>query len=132
MIMSGCGSFPSHPPCLNGTTMNLIRWIKSWLTHRGKALSLYRTGIARANKGDYHGAIADYSAAIRAPDIPLDVKAMAIYNRSLAYTAINEDEKATEDLATMLEMPGLPENIKSKAHQRRERIKRRDKNTDSP
>ena len=44
---------------------------------------------------------------------------MAIYNRSLAYAAINEDEKAAEDLAAMLEMPGLPENIKSKAHQRR-------------
>ena len=111
--------------------MNLIRWIKSWLTHRGKALSLYRTGMAKANKRDYHGAIADYSAAIRAPDIPIDVKAMAIYNRSLAYTAINEDEKAAEDLAAMLEMPGLSENIKSKARQRRERIKRRDENTTS-
>ena len=126
IVMSGGEALPSHPPCLNGTTMNLIRLIKSWLTHRGKALSLYRTGITKANKGDYLGAIDSYSAAIRVPDIPIDVKAMAIYNRSLAYSAIDEAEKAAEDLASMLEMPGLPENIKSKAHQRRERIKRRD------
>ena len=106
--------------------MNLIRWIKSLVTRRGKALSLYRAGIASANKGDYQGAIANYSAAIRAADTPIDVKAMALYNRSLAYAAIHEDNKAAEDLAAMLEMPGLPENIKSKAHQRRERMKRRD------
>ena len=110
--------------------MNLIRWVKSLFTRRGKALSLYRAGIAKANKRDYDGAIADYSAAIRAPDTPIDVKAMALYNRSIAYSAIHEDKKAAEDLAAMLEMPGLPDNIKSKAHQRRERIKRRDEKSE--
>ncbi|TWU38330.1 hypothetical protein [Novipirellula artificiosorum] len=110
--------------------MSLMRWIRSRLTHRGKALSLYRTGMAKANKRDYVGAIAAYSAAIRAADIPIDVKAMAIYNRSLAYTAIHEDEKAADDLAAMLIMPGLSESIKTKARQRRERIKRRDKEMD--
>lgn len=112
--------------------MSLTRWVKSWLTHRGKALSLYRAGMAKANKRDYGGAIADYSAAIRASDIPTDVRAMAIYNRSLAYTAIHEDTKAAEDLAAVLEMPGLSERIKAEAHQRRERIRRRDEKTDSP
>ena len=108
----------------------MIRWIKSLLTHRGKALSLYRAGLASANKGDHHGAIANYSAAIRDPGTPVDVKGMALYNRSLAYTAIEDDEKAAEDLSAMLEIPGLPDNVKSKAHQRRERIKRRKKHTE--
>ncbi len=114
--------------------MSLIRWVKSLLTHRGNALSLYRAGMAKANKGDYDGAIADYSAAIRAPDTPTDVKAMATYNRALAYSAIQEDAKAAEDLAAMLEMPGLSEEIKTAAQRRRERIRRRnerDANTDS-
>ena len=88
--------------------------------------------MAKANKRNYGGAIADYSAAIRAPDIPTDVRAMAIYNRSLAYTAIHEDAKAAEDLAAVLEMPGLSDRIKTEAHQRRERIRRRDEKTDSP
>jgi tetratricopeptide (TPR) repeat protein len=112
--------------------MNLLAWIKSWLTHRGKALALYRAGMAKANKHDYKGAIADYSAAIETPDTPIDVKAMAIYNRALAYTAIHEDQKAADDLAAMLEMPGLSENIKIQARQRRERIRRRTEKSDRP
>ena len=104
-------------------------WLKSWLSHRGKALALYRSGMAKANKRDYEGAIADYSAAIAAPRIPDDVRAMAIYNRALAYSATQQDDKAAEDLAALQGMPGLPENIKTAVQQRRERIRRR---TESP
>ncbi|MBN1590997.1 MAG: hypothetical protein JW888_15900 [Pirellulales bacterium] len=105
--------------------MSFTTWVKSWFSHRGKALSLYRSGIAKANEHDYNGAIADYSAAIRAPHTPTDVKAMALYNRALAYSAIHEDEKSAEDLTAVLEMPGLPINIKKEAQERRERIRRR-------
>jgi hypothetical protein len=112
--------------------MNLLAWIRSWLTHRGKALSLYRAGMAKANKHDYRGAIAAYSAAIQAPDIPIDVKAMATYNRALAYTAIHEDQKAADDLAAILEMPGLTEHIKIQARQRQERVRRRNEKTNRP
>lgn len=106
--------------------MSFTTWVKSRFSRRGKALSLYRSGMAKANQHDYKGAIADYSAAIQAPHIPKDVKAMVIYNRALVYSAIHEDEKAAEDLAAVLEMPGLPTNIKLHAQQRRERIQRRD------
>jgi hypothetical protein len=81
--------------------------------------------MAKARVKDYRGAIADYSAAIESSKIPMDVKGMATYNRALAYAAIDEDEKAASDLAAMLEMPGLPENIVNQARQRRERIRRR-------
>ncbi|MBN2476879.1 MAG: hypothetical protein JXB62_19890 [Pirellulales bacterium] len=106
--------------------MGFRTWVKRWFSHRGKALSLYRSGMAKANKRDYAGAIADYSAAIQAPNIPKDVKAMAVYNRALAYSAMHEDDKAAEDLAAVLEMPGLPANIKTHAQQRREWIRQRD------
>jgi hypothetical protein len=105
--------------------MSFVTWMKSWFSRRGKALSLYRSGMAKANNRDYGGAIADYSAAIRTPHIPTDVKAMAIFNRALAYSAIHKDEKSAEDLTAVLEMPGLPINIKKEAHERRERIRRR-------
>ncbi len=96
--------------------------------------------MAKANKRDYDGAIADYSAAIRSPNIPTDVKAMAIYNRALAYSAIHEDARAAEGLAAVLEIPGLSVNIKTHAQQRRERIRQRGEkirraaheNTDNP
>jgi hypothetical protein len=86
---------------------------------------LYRAGMAKARKKDYVGAIADYTAAIESPHIPVDVKGMATYNRALAYAAVHEDQKAADDLAAMLKMPGLPENIVKEARQRRERIRRR-------
>jgi len=105
--------------------MGLVRWLSSLVSRRGKALAMYRSGMAKARKNDYLGAIGDYSKAIGAPDIPSDVKAMAVYNRALAYAAINEDKKAADDLAALLKMPGLPENISTQARQRRERIRRR-------
>jgi len=88
--------------------------------------------MAKANKDDFAGAISDYSAAIQSPKIPPDVKAMAIYNRALAYSAINEDEKAAADLASLLEMPNLPENIQVAAQQRRARIRRRCEDAEDP
>jgi hypothetical protein len=112
--------------------MSFTTWLKGWFSHRGKALALYRTGMAKATERDFEGAIAAYSAAIQASSIPDDVKAMAIYNRALAYSAIHEDGKAADDLALVLQMPGLPENIKTAAQQRRERIRRRGENQDSP
>jgi len=85
-----------------------------------------RRGMARANKRDYDGAIADYSAAVRAPNIPEDMKAMAVYNRALAYSAIHDDVSAAKDLAAVLAMPRLPASVRTHAQQRRDRIRRRD------
>jgi hypothetical protein len=112
--------------------VSFTNWVKSFLSHRGKAISLYRSGMAKANKHDYDGAIADYSVAIQVSNIPTDVKAMALYNRALSYSAIHEDERAAEDLAAMLEMPGLPESIKTRAQERRERIQQREKRGTNP
>jgi hypothetical protein len=112
--------------------MNFTTWLSGLFTQRGKSISVYRSGMAKANKADFAGAIADYSAAIQTPKIPPDVKAMAIYNRALAYSALDEDEKAAADLASLLEMPGLPENIQLAAQQRRARIRRRREDADDP
>jgi hypothetical protein len=112
--------------------MSFTDWVKSYFSHRGKALSLYRSGMAKANQRDYEGAIADYSAAIRAPHIPTDVKAMAIYNRALAYSAIHDVARAAEDLAAVLAMPEVPASIKTHAQERRERIQHRDKRGTDP
>ena len=106
--------------------MSLTEWLKGCFSHRGKALSLYRAGMAKAKKRDYGGAIEDYSAAIEASAVPNDVKAMSLYNRALAYSAIAEHTNAAEDLAAVLEMPSLPENIRKAATDRRERIRRRE------
>ena len=115
----------------NFNLTGLRRWLATLMSPRGSALSMYRSGMTKARRRDYAGAIADYSTAIDAEHIPIDVKAMAIYNRALAYAATHEDAKAADDLAAMLSMPGLPENITTQARQRRERIRRRLGNTDA-
>jgi tetratricopeptide (TPR) repeat protein len=111
--------------------MSFTTWLKSLFSHRGKALSQYRSGMAKAKKRDYAGAVADYSAAIESPQIPPDVRGMALYNRALAYSAMNKDDKAAEDLAAVLTIPGLPESINTAAQQRRERIRRRNEKADT-
>jgi hypothetical protein len=105
--------------------MRLKQWLASLVSSRGRAMSLYRAGMAKARRQDYRGAIADYTLAIESGEAPTDVRGMAIYNRALAYTAVGEDAKAADDLAAMLKMPGLPENVVHEARQRRERIRRR-------
>jgi hypothetical protein len=106
--------------------MSILNWLKSKFSSRAKSLTRYRSGMSKAKKGDFAGAVLDYSATIQAPGIPADVLGMALYNRALAYSALHEDEKASEDLTKVLSMPGLPENIKLAASQRRERIRRRE------
>jgi hypothetical protein len=106
--------------------MSILNWLQSKLSRRGQTLTRYKKGMSKAKKGDFAGAIVDYSATIDARGIPNDVLGMALYNRALAYSAIHEDEKAGDDLTKVLGMPGLPDNIKVAASQRRERLRRRE------
>jgi hypothetical protein len=108
--------------------MGFTVWVKKFLSNRGRAVSLYRSGMAKAIRHDYDGAIADYTAAIRESNIPANVKAMVLYNRALAYSATHEDEKSVKDLADVLEMPGVPQNVIAQARQRQERMRRRQEN----
>lgn len=111
--------------------MQFFNWVKSLFSSRGKALSLYRRGMARANKRDHVGALDDYTATIDMPNVPPDVKAMALYNRPLVYSAHHETAQAVDDLNRVLAMAETPHEIKTEARRRLERMKRQaSKNTD--
>jgi hypothetical protein len=106
--------------------MDIINWLKGKFSRRGKSLSGYRSGMAKAKKGDFAGAIVEYTKTIQDSGTPPDVLGMAMYNRALAYSSLHQDEKAAEDLKKVLGIQGLPENIKVAASQRQERIRRRE------
>jgi hypothetical protein len=106
--------------------MNILTWLKSLFSRRERSLAGYRSGMIKAKKGDFAGAIVDYTQTLESQGTPPDVVAMALYNRALAYSAIHEDAKAALDLKNVLAMPGLPESIKVAAGQRQERIRRRE------
>lgn len=106
--------------------MGMFDWLKSRFSSRAKLIALYRNGMSKAKKGDFSGAVLDYTATIKAESISNDILGMALYNRALAYSAMHENDKAAEDLTRALRIPGLPENIKVAAIQRQERIRRRE------
>ena len=98
--------------------MNIVNWFRSRFSSRGKALSLYRRGMARTRKHDHQGAVDSYSAAIELPDAPSDVKAMALYNRALAYVAAGDKPKGINDLDAVVAMDESLINIRSMAKQK--------------
>jgi regulator of sirC expression with transglutaminase-like and TPR domain len=105
--------------------MNIYHWLTDRFSPRGKALSLYQRGMARARKHDHQGAIADYTATIDIPATPPDVRAMALYNRALVYDAVDEESLAIEDLNLILTMPAAHANVKTEAKRKLVRIERR-------
>ena len=50
--------------------MNVFNWLTGHFSNRGKALSLYKRGMAKAKKHDHQGAIDDYTATIGMPHAP--------------------------------------------------------------
>lgn len=106
--------------------MSFIDWFKSFYSRRAKSLLSYRRGMEKAKQGDFNGAISDYTNVIETGNVPNDVLGMALFNRGLAYSALQETEKAAADLTEVLGMQGLPENIRVAAAQRRERLRRRE------
>ena len=107
--------------------MNFFGWVKNCFSIRHKALRSYKRGMARAKKHDHEGAKADYTAAIETADVPLDLKAMALYNRALVFVAAGDDSKGVADLNSVLAMDGAMEmvNIRTMARQKLAKIESR-------
>ena len=105
--------------------MNLATWFTNRFSNRGKAVSLYKRGMAKAKNDDHQGAIVDYTTAIGMTATPADVKGMAQYNRALAYAASGNDRKAMEDIDVVLAMTGAPISVKTEARRMLVRIERR-------
>lgn len=107
--------------------MNIFTWLKNMRSGQGKALSLYKRGMAKALMHDHHGALDDYTAAIVMPGAPADVVAMTLYNRALLHAANRDDQQAVSDLEAILAMDValILANVKTMARQKIDRIESR-------
>jgi len=107
--------------------MNVILWLFGRFSNRGKALSSYRQGLAKARNRDHQGAIDSYTTTIGMVGTPADVKAMALYNRALVYVAAGDDGKGADDLDAVLAMGAalVNVNIKTMARQKLARMETR-------
>ena len=109
--------------------MNIGHWLSGWFSTRGKSLSHYRKGKARATRHDHQGAISGYTAAINVPDAPSDVKAMALYNRAMVHVATGDEASGIGDLNAVLAMTELLVNVKTMARQKLARMESRSVNS---
>ena len=98
--------------------MNVFNWWTDRFTNRGKALSLYKRGMAKAIKHDHQGAIDDYTTTIGMPYGPANVRAMALYNRALVHVATGDYRKGVDDLDAVLAMNEAPASVKTRARQK--------------
>lgn len=98
--------------------MNIFRWLAGCFTNRGRALSLYRRGMAKAKKHNHQGAIHDYDMVMAIAATPDDVKAMVLYNRALVHVATGEKQKGVTDLGAVLAMDDASVNVKTMARQK--------------
>lgn len=111
--------------------LNILTWLKSLLSSRYKAMWLLRRGMVRAKLHKNHAAVADYSAVVDLEGVSADVRAMALYNRSLVYHATAHESKAIDDLNQILEMADIAENLKTEARRKLVRMERTSNRADT-
>ena len=102
--------------------MNVFDWLTSCFSMRGKAMSLYKRGMARAKKRDHQGAIEDYTTVIGMPGTPADLMAMVLFNRALVNVAAGDDRKGADDLDAVLAMNEAFVNVKTMARRKLARM----------
>lgn len=102
--------------------MAISDWLANFFSHRGKAMRLYKRGMAKADRNDHQGAIEDYTIAIQMTDTPAALRQMVLYNRALVYVAAGDEKKGTDDLEAVLAMEETGANVKTMARQKLARM----------
>ena len=105
--------------------MNIFHWFTRYFSRHGKAMSLYRRGMAKAKSHDHEGALEDYTAMISMPGTPADLLAMVLYNRALVYVAAGDEKKGADDLDAVLAMNESSVSVKTMARQKLARMESR-------
>ena len=71
-------------------------------------LALLDRGIAKGQRGDSEGEIADYSAAIDLPGAPPEQVAKALYNRGFTKGQRGDTDGEIDDYSAAIDLPGTP------------------------
>lgn len=95
-----------------------------FFTVRGRAAASLKQAIDHS-KTDPSAAIREYTSVIDSKKTPGDVRAMALFNRGLAYSQDHQADFAANDFKAVLVMSDAPRNVLSAARERVERLRRR-------
>lgn len=104
--------------------MNPLEWLRGRWSKKFQAGLIYRRGMLKAKLHDNQAALADYTAVIEMEEAPADLRAMALYNRSVVHLAQNHEAAAISDLEELLKMPQAAANVKTEARRKLVRMQR--------
>ncbi|MCH2126913.1 MAG: hypothetical protein MK165_19125 [Pirellulaceae bacterium] len=98
--------------------MGILDKIQALFGSSRKFKSQLQQGMQQAKQHKFHNAIDLYTKILGAAKAPDDVKAMAQFNRALAYSSMSDYESAEKELHAILADPKFPANVKSAAQEK--------------
>lgn len=105
--------------------MSFLSRLTGLFTRGGRDDGLLREAMEHAKAKRPEKALEIYDSLVAAPDTRSEVKARALFNRALAHSALDHDEKAVADLERVLAMPHVPENVQNAAKSQLVRVRKR-------
>jgi pentatricopeptide repeat protein len=105
--------------------MSFVSRLLGIFTRGGRDEGMLLQGVEHAKAKRPEKAIAIYNELIENKGTSPQVRGRALFNRSLAYSAMKEDDKALADLQEVLKIPHLPENVMTAARERVTRLRNR-------
>jgi tetratricopeptide (TPR) repeat protein len=104
--------------------MSFLSRLTGLFSRKGRDDRLLSEAMEHAKAKRPEKALAIYDSLIAA-DSRSEVKARALFNRALAHSSLNDDEKALADLEQVLAMHDIPENVQNAAKAQLLRVRKR-------
>ena len=105
--------------------MSFFNKLAGLFSRRSREENLLLEGVEHAKAKRPEKALEIFSSLLASPTLNATVRASALYNRALAYSALDDDDKAMADLQKVLTLPGLPDNVQTATRARIARVKKR-------
>lgn len=105
--------------------MSIFSRFTGLLTRGGRDDEQLKQGLDHAKANRLPQAIAIYTTLFEDRGTSGEVRARALFNRALAYSALKDDQRALADLNKVLALPGLPENVQIAARSQLARVRKR-------
>jgi tetratricopeptide (TPR) repeat protein len=105
--------------------MNILSRLTGLLSKSGRGEDSLQQAMKTAKDGHPAEAIAIYTRLIDSKGHTADLRARALFNRALAYSSLKDDERAEADLAQVLTVPNLAENVQIAARSQLARVRKR-------
>lgn len=105
--------------------MSFIGRLTGLLSSGGRGEESLKQAMEHAKNGRPAQAVEIYTKLVDAKGTSGELRARALFNRALAYSALKDDERALADLTQVLTVPNLAENVQIAARSQLARVRKR-------